>query len=262
MADTRNFQEMIEAQWARENFACVGLDSSYEKIPMLARRRDAHDTILGFNTAIIDATKDLVCAYKINSAFYEVHLDVGWRVIRSTIAHIRVVAPDVPVILDSKRADIGNSNQEYARTAFEYLLADAVTVNPYLGGDALQEFFAHSDKGIFVLCRTSNPGAEEIQKLILNTGEPLYHHIAKKTADSWNANKNCGLVVGATCADELRDVRAVVGSMPILVPGIGMQGGDGGGCRNGQQKLRPHHSCIPHDHICFQWIRLWRSRQT
>ncbi len=223
---------MLEAQWSRGNFVCVGLDSEFGKIPEFAYQArlnsdgvSVEGTIVAFNRAIVEATKDLVCAYKPNIAFYEAHGAEGIAALQRTIADIHAIAPDVPVILDAKRADIGNTNAGYVQAAFEFLQADAITVHPYLGAEALQPFLARAEKGIIVLCRTSNPGAGEFQDLSVN-GEPLYRFVARRVASEWNKNGNCALVVGATYPNELREVRGLVGDMPILIPGIGAQGGD------------------------------------
>ncbi len=235
----RNFLELMKAQWSRGNFVCVGLDSEYQKIPPAAKRRTICETIIAFNEAIISATKDLVCAYKPNIAFYEAHGNAGLIALRETIKYILDVAPEVPVILDAKRADIGNTNTGYVQEAFTFLQADAITVSPYLGAEALQSFLAEADKGIFVLCRTSNPGAGEFQDLLVRRTDhlshlhledeqpiPLYQDVARRVAHRWNEKGNCALVVGATYPDELHAVRKIVGDMPILIPGIGEQGGD------------------------------------
>ncbi|MBI2100869.1 MAG: orotidine-5'-phosphate decarboxylase [Candidatus Vogelbacteria bacterium] len=228
----RNFKQMLETQWSRGNFVCVGLDSEFDKIPECVRvggngdeLLDVEFTVSKFNERIVDATHDLVCAYKPQSAFYEALGDEGWRALRETIAYIHEVAPDVPVILDAKRNDIGNTSEQYARAVFDWLEVDAVTVNPYLGGEALQPFLARAEKGVIVLCRTSNPGAGELQDLAV-LDMPLYQYVAARVAGGWNKNGNCALVVGATYPDELREVRGLVGDMPILIPGIGAQGGD------------------------------------
>lgn len=227
----RNFRQMLEAQWSRGNFVCVGLDSDFSRIPESVcqsaneRKVSVENTIVAFNNAIVVTTRDLVCAYKPNIAFYEAHGGEGLAALHRTIVNIHAIAPDVPVILDAKRADIGNTNMGYVEAAFGFLQADAITVHPYLGAEALQPFLECEDKGIFVLCRTSNPGAGEFQDLSVN-GEPLYRFVARRVANEWNKNGNCALVVGATYPDELREVREIVGDMPILVPGIGAQGGD------------------------------------
>ncbi len=230
----RNFRQMLEAQWSRGNFVCVGLDSDYEKIPEVAEMKlfSIGGKITSFNSAVVNATKDLVCAYKPNTAFYEAYGTEGWVALRQTIEHIHQVAPDVPVILDAKRADIGNTNNGYVQMAFDKLGADAITVHSYLGAEALQPFLARAEKGIFVLCRTSNPGAGEFQDMPVATDwapdgtMPFYQYVAFKVAKDWNKNGNCAVVVGATYPEELRQVRQIVGDMPILIPGIGAQGGD------------------------------------
>lgn len=227
----RNFKQMLEAQWDKGNLVCVGLDSEFSKIPESAyvegNECTVHkgNTIVAFNRAIVEATKDIVCAYKLNTAFYEVHGAEGITALQRTIMDIHVISPDVPVILDAKRADIGNTNAGYVTAAFDFLQADAITVHPYLGAEALNPFLARAEKGVIVLCRTSNPGAGEFQDLHVN-GEPLYCFVARSVANEWNKNVNCMLVVGATCPDELQEVRRIVGDMPILIPGIGVQGGD------------------------------------
>ncbi len=221
----RNFRELLESRWERGNFLCVGLDSELSKIPVSARGTNTYETILTFNKAIVDATKDLVCAFKPNSAFYEAHGDEGWHALRDTVGYIHEAAPDVPVILDAKRADIGNTNDGYVEAIFDHLGVDAVTVHPYLGAEALKPFLDRKEKGIIVLCKTSNPGAGEFQDLLVD-GEPLYRTVAKHVARDWNTNGNCGLVVGATYPEDLKEVRATAGDMPILIPGIGPQGGD------------------------------------
>lgn len=221
----RNFRDLMEAQWAQGKFVCVGLDSDQLKIPRAARWFSARETVVGFNEKIIEATHDVAGFYKPNSAFYEEGGAEGMEALRETIAFTHDCAPEIPVIWDAKRADIGNSNQGYIRAAFEFLQADAITVHPYLGQEALQPFLDCKDKGIFVLCRTSNKGAGEFQDGEMY-GRPLYEYMAFRVATRWNANHNCGLVVGATYPSELKKVREVAGDVPILIPGIGAQGGD------------------------------------
>jgi len=223
--DERNFRQLLENQWAQGKFLCVGLDSDFEKIPEVARKEGVRETIVAFNRAIVDATKDYVCAYKPNSAFYELHGDEGWKALRETITYINEAAPDVAVILDAKRGDIGNTNDAYARSAFDHLRADAVTVHPYFGSEALEPFLARAEKGIIVLCRSSNPGAGELQDLKVGD-TPLYQALASLVSTTWNSRGNCCVMVGATYPGELAEVRAIVGDMPILIPGIGTQNGD------------------------------------
>ncbi len=221
----RNFRALLDKKWDEGKFLCVGLDSDFESIPEWIRKGSVRESIVAFNRGIVDATKDLVCSYKPNSAFYEAWGDEGYRALRETIQYINDQAPDVPVVLDAKRGDIGNTNSQYAQFAFDHLHADAITVHPYFGSDALQPFFDRKDKGIIVLCRSSNPGAGEIQSL--QVGDvPLYQTVATMTAGAWNRNGNTMIMVGATNTDDLAAVRRIVVDMPILIPGIGAQGGD------------------------------------
>ena len=222
---SRNFGELLNAAWSNRRFLCVGLDPDIAKIPESVIGANPIERMLAFNRSIIDATHNVVGAYKPNSAFYEAYGAEGIMILRDTIEYIHQTAPDATVILDAKRADIGNTNNGYVTAAFDYLGADAITVHPYMGGEALAPFFARKDKGVFVLCRTSNIHSDGLQDLIVDE-KPLYMHVARMVAELWNGNKNCGLVVGATYAKELAIIRAVVGDMPILIPGIGAQGGD------------------------------------
>jgi orotidine-5'-phosphate decarboxylase len=223
----RNFMEMIKDGWDEGKFVCIGLDSEYAKIPDCVKEESSSipRAIFAFNREIVEATKHLVCAYKPNSAFYEAYGEGGISALQQTIAYIKDHVPSIPVILDAKRADIGNTNKGYVDGAFRFMKADAITVHPYLGGEALEPFLSQKDKGIIVLCRTSNPNAGEFQDLVVN-GEPLYRFVARRVSTVWNKNGNCAVVVGATYSDELLEVRRIVGDMPILIPGIGAQGGD------------------------------------
>ncbi|MEW6610385.1 MAG: orotidine-5'-phosphate decarboxylase [Patescibacteria group bacterium] len=230
------FDKLNEAMQQNNSLLCVGLDSDFDKIPECLKKgkdksggfssRQRGEMVLKFNQAIIDATKDVVCAYKPNTAFYEALGGRGIEVLKQTIAYIRERAPLIPVILDAKRGDIGSTNAAYVQFAFSYLKADAITLNPYLGKEALIPFLDQQEKGIFVLCRTSNPGAGEFQDIKDAQSEPLYKKVARRVTAQWNTNGNCGLVVGATFSEELKEVRSLVGDMPILIPGIGTQGGD------------------------------------
>lgn len=236
----RNFRELLHERWSHDRFVCVGLDTDPDKIPKIVRR-DANDMFgcVAFNTSIVEATEEFVCAYKLNSAFYEAHGVGGLMALRDSISMIRRLAPQVPIILDAKRADIDSTNNGYVTAGFSILQADAITVNPYLGAQALKPFLDCKDKGIFVLCRTSNAGAGEFQDLECG-GLPLYIHVARHVATKWNANGNCGVVAGATNPGELAAVRFQVDDLPILIPGIGAQGGDveatvkAGKCPNGR----------------------------
>lgn len=218
------FKEKLHAITQKNtSLVCVGLDSDIAKLP--SRVREQADAQFVFNKAIIDATHDLVCAYKPNSAFYEAQGTKGIEALKKTTDYLRSTYPDIPIILDAKRADIGNTNEGYAVFAFDWLGADAITVHPYLGAEALAPFLSREDKCVFVLCRTSNSGSGEFQDLMVGK-KPLYHIVAEHVARQWNTKKNCGLVVGATYPEELVTVRHIVDDMPILIPGIGAQGGD------------------------------------
>jgi len=251
---TRVFSELINARWDERKFVCVGLDSDRDKIPEAAVRDTDEDTLVYFNSAIVDATCDLVCAYKPQIAFYEGLGLGGFSALIRTVSYIHQRAPGVPIIGDMKRGDIGNTNRGYIKAAFEIFNFDAVTVPPYMGKESLKIFLDMKEKSIFVLCRTSNPGAGEFQDLwvyirdlpeevreffaklwgIKNDGMemghariPLYEYVAYRVANQWNDNNTCSLVVGATCPEELARVRKIVGDdLPILIPGIGAQGGD------------------------------------
>lgn len=261
----RNFMALLQAKFDEGKFVCVGLDSDVSKLPEAAKKRVGYNHSISiekgsykfteqmaFNTEIIQATKDLVCAFKPNAAFYEAQGGEGIRTLEATIRYIHEWAPDVPVILDAKRADIGNTNDGYVKFAFDICEADAITVHPTLGMEAMKPFLDRADKGVIVLCRTSNPGAGEFQDLqvkvkgyqlatelgigsavtyYLNGGEdsphvPQWEYVAHSVARRWDYNGNCSVVVGATYPGELAEVRAIVGDMPILIPGIGAQGGD------------------------------------
>ncbi|MBI5470530.1 orotidine-5'-phosphate decarboxylase [Candidatus Kaiserbacteria bacterium] len=222
---SRDWNELIEAQWQAKQFLCVGLDPDLDKIPSHVSGNSLRERIVAFNKAIVEATKDIVACYKPNSAFYEAHGAEGWMALKETVALINEIAPSVPVIFDAKRGDLENTNKSYASAAFDDLGADAITVQPYLGAEALEPFLARADKGVIVLCRTSNPGAGEFQDLLVD-GLPLYQRVAKNVVELWNKNGNCALVVGATYSRELGEVRAIAPDMPILIPGVGEQNGD------------------------------------
>lgn len=220
-----NFKSKLEKIVKKNNsLLCIGLDTDIAKIPDHLKCKQF--PIFEFNREIIDATCDLICAYKPNIAFYEAADGLaGLLQLKKTIDYIKQNYPEIPVILDAKNADIGNTNEGYAKFSFDYLGADAITLHPYLGKEALKPFLERKDKGLFILCRTSNPGAGEFQDLEIN-GKPLYQVVAEKVAKDWNYNDNCGLVVGATYPAQLEIVRRIVGNTPLLIPGIGVQGGD------------------------------------
>jgi orotidine-5'-phosphate decarboxylase len=199
-----------------DSIVSVGLDPDPDRLP--AGVQDADLPRWAFNRRIIDATHDHAACYKPNAAFYED--SDGWRALRETVAYAH--GKDVPVLLDAKRGDIGNTARQYASVLDD---VDAITVNPYLGRDALDPFLSRSEKGIFILCRTSNAGGADLQNLELAGGDTLYEHVATLAAD-WNDHDNVGLVVGATAPEELEAIRKRVPDLPFLVPGVGAQGGD------------------------------------
>ncbi len=235
------FVSQLERLWQQGKFVCVGLDVDYERLPEVVKRAEAgvgasprvrpptriEEAFFIFNREIIDATHDLVCAYKPNSAFYEAQGAAGIRALLRSVQYCKQTYPEIPVILDAKRADIGSTNAGYVASAFDLLGVDAITVHPYLGKEALAPFLERKDKGIIVLAKTSNPGSAEFQNILVGEArEPLYLVVARQVAQNWNTYGNCALVVGATYPEELKRVRECVGDMPILIPGIGAQGGD------------------------------------
>jgi orotidine-5'-phosphate decarboxylase len=216
------FIRHLAEAWAKnDSLVCVGLDPEIERLPPSIAAEPS--PIFQFNKAIIDATADLVCTYKPQFAHYAAY--EAEDQLQRTIEYIHRAYPSIPVILDSKRGDVGNTAERYALEAFERYEADAVTVNPYLGGDALEPFLKHEDKGVVILCRTSNPGARDVQDLQIGSRR-LYHVIAELVAQRWNMRGNCMMVVGATYPRELAEIRQIAGDIPFLVPGVGAQGGD------------------------------------
>lgn len=223
---TRFFDALNTAIDRNNSLLCVGLDPVIDKMP--EHLRSSPTAIFDFNKAIIDATADLVCAYKPNIAFYSQYKLAGLQQLEQTIAYIKQTYPEIPVILDSKRGDIGNTNTGYASEAFDWFNADAVTVSPYMGIGSLAPLFERTDKGIVVLCRTSNEEAAELQNIRdQKTGASVYSIVADSAKAQHDKTGNVLLVVGATNPDELAAIRAQVGpEMVFLVPGIGAQGGD------------------------------------
>lgn len=216
------FIEKLKARWKSNNsLVCIGLDPDLNKIP--DHIREMEQPIYEFNRVIIDSTHDLVCAYKPQIAYYSAF--GAEHELELTIKYINKKYPDIPVILDAKRGDIGATAKMYAMEAFDRYGADAVTVNPYMGGDTLKPFLDREEKGVVILCRTSNQGAGDLQDIESNN-EKIYRIIARRAASDWNYNKNIMLVVGATYPEELGEIRAITGEIPFLVPGIGAQGGD------------------------------------
>jgi orotidine-5'-phosphate decarboxylase len=211
-------EKLAEASRKNKSLLCVGLDTDPSLLP-------DNVTVLEFNKAIIDATADLVCAYKPNIAFYEAMGNPGMDALEKTREYI---PENIPVIIDAKRGDIGNTAKAYARSLFEHFNFDAMTASPYLGFDSLEPFILYRDRGVFILCRTSNPGAADFQSLQIETdGKPkkLFEIVAEKVS-TWNTHGNLGLVVGATYPQELKTIRERYPDMMLLIPGVGTQGGE------------------------------------
>lgn len=218
-----HFMTALADAWReRDSLLCVGLDPDPARFPRhFAGQPDA---IFTFCREIVDATADLVCAFKPQIAYFAAHRAEDQ--LEALIAHIHEHHPGTPVILDAKRGDIGSTAEQYAVEAFERFGADAITVNPFMGRDSLEPYLGRPDKGVIVLCRTSNPGGSDLQFLDVGGGERLFERVARLAAEEWNANGNVSLVVGATFPAEIGRVRELTGDMPLLVPGIGAQGGD------------------------------------
>ena len=221
-----HFMTRLAANWAdRNSLLCVGLDPDPAKFP--AHLQGKPTAIFDFCAAVVDATADLVCCFKPQIAYFAAHRAEDQ--LEALIAHIHEKHPNTPVILDAKRGDIGSTAEQYAIEAFERFRADAVTVNPYMGRDSAEPYLAYPDKGVILLCRTSNAGGSDLQFLDVAADgktEKLYERVARLVSEDWNGSGNCGLVVGATFPAEIARVRALTGNMPLLVPGIGAQGGD------------------------------------
>ncbi len=212
---------------SQDTMLCIGLDPDPSRFPPSLTGHGG--AIYAFCRAIVDATADLVCAFKPQIAYFSsAHAETQ---LENLISYIHEQYPHIPVILDAKRGDIGSTATHYAMEAFERYQADAITVNPYMGFDSIEPYLAYADKGVFVLCRTSNPGGSDIQFLEVQDEKtqkfiPLYAKVAQMASQQWNANGQIGLVVGATFPEEISRVRTIVGKMPLLIPGIGAQGGD------------------------------------
>ncbi|WP_374383640.1 orotidine-5'-phosphate decarboxylase [Thermomonas sp.] len=222
------FIDKLRARWQQaDSLVCVGLDPDPAKFPDAFV--DDEDALFSFCRDIVDATAPYACAFKPQIAYFAAH-NGGEAALQRLVAHVNGAHPDVPVILDAKRGDIGSTAAQYAVEAFERYGADAVTLNPYMGRDSADPFLQYNDRGCVFLCHTSNPGARDFQELTVpdgsGGGEPLYQRIARTIAGEWNADGNCALVVGATFPEELKVIRGIVGDMPLLIPGIGAQGGD------------------------------------
>lgn len=215
------FKEKLKTIWGKnDSLVCVGLDPDISRFPV--HLTNGLDSIFQFNKAVIDATHDLVCAFKPQIAYFSA--EGAEKQLEQTIGYIRSNYPHIPIILDAKRGDIGSTAKKYATEVFDRYGVDAVTVNPYLGYESIEPFLAYQEKGTIILCRTSNPGAGDIQDLVVD-GEPLYIRVARLASENWNTNNNCLLVVGATWPSKMSEIRKIVGDMPFLVPGVGAQGG-------------------------------------
>jgi len=215
------FLRQLDASWsASDSMLCVGLDPDPTRMPLPLD--GAHNATEHFCKAIIDATADLVCAFKPQIAYFS--SQGAEAALERVCQYVRETYPNVTLILDAKRGDIGSTAEHYAEEAFGRYGAHAVTVNPYLGTDSVAPYFEYGG-GVIALCRTSNPGGDDIQSLVAD-GSPIYAHVARLVADDWSTRGDCGLVVGATYPSELADVRAIAPNVPILVPGVGAQGGD------------------------------------
>ena len=219
-----SFTQQLQSAWASQgSMLCVGFDPDPKRLPPLLQGKP--EGIFEFCREIADATADLACSFKPQFAYFA--SQGAEAQLEKLIAHLKNKYPKIPVILDAKRGDIGSTAEHYALEAFERYGADAVTVSPYLGFDSVEPYLKHAGKGVIVLCRTSNPGGSDLQFLnVAPGGEPLYLHVAKLAAQQWNGSGQISLVVGATFPEEIVKVRAVVGEMPLLIPGIGAQGGD------------------------------------
>lgn len=217
------FIKKLQHSWAEQrSLLTLGLDPDPQRMPQSLRAQP--DYLYEFCRQMVDACAPHVCAFKPQIAYFaSAH---GEMQLEALCRYIKQQYPTHPLILDAKRGDIGTTAEHYAKEAFERYQADAVTVNPYMGLDSLEPFLQWRDKGVFILCRTSNPGGSDLQFLTLDNGQPLYLYLAELIATQWDQHQQCGLVVGATYPDEIRAVRAVVGDRPLLIPGIGAQGGN------------------------------------
>lgn len=221
---SNTFTQQLQSAWASQgSMLCVGFDPDPQRLPDAFKGKP--EGIFEFCREIADATADLVCAFKPQFAYFASQRAEAQ--LEKLAGYLKDKYPHIPVILDSKRGDIGSTADHYALEAFERYGADAVTVNPYMGFDTIEPYLKHAGKGVIVLCRTSNPGGSDLQFLnVAPNGEPLYLHVAKLAAQQWNASGQISLVVGATFPEEIAKVRSIVGDMPLLIPGIGAQGGD------------------------------------
>lgn len=219
------FSDKLQNAFSKKKFVSVGLDPEISRLPNNFIEGDPITATREFLFNIVDSTGDLVCVFKPNSAFYEAFGSAGLSLLSETVSYIHEKFPEVVVIDDAKRADIGNTNNGYVKAIFDEIKADAVTVHPYVGHEALMPFLERKEKGVFVYCKSSNPGAGEFQDLDVG-GKKVYEIVAENVSKEWNTNNNCGLVVGATYPEEAAKIRALAPDLPFLIPGIGAQGGD------------------------------------
>jgi len=226
------FSQKVQRRWDRSLFLCVGLDGSADKLPSSLAGQPVEDGLFEFNRQIIEATAEFAAIYKPNIAFYEQSGPPGLVALKRTCDWLKSRHPEIPILLDAKRGDLANTNESYAAAFFNYYEVDAVTVQPYMGAGPLAPFLSHPEKGIFVLCHTSNPDSASFQGQVVAAtdeypAEPLYHRVARLAAGpEWNYNGNVGLVTGATFPAELGEIRSLAPQLPFLIPGIGAQGGD------------------------------------
>lgn len=220
------FIEKLKNRWTQSNsLLCVGLDPDFDRFPLSIKEKK--NPYFEFCTAIVDTTAEFACAFKPQIAYFASCGAEGE--LKDIIDYIHEKHPDIPVVLDSKRGDIGSTAKHYAKEAFVRYGADAVTLSPYMGFDSVQPYLEYEDRGAILLCRTSNPGGNDIQMLQVD-GKPIYQRVAELASGPWNLNGQLGLVVGATYPNEIAAVRTIVGDLPLLVPGVGAQGGDINAC--------------------------------
>ena len=234
-------RQILQAEQAHHSLLCVGLDPEPAKFP--GAWRGDPSRIFDFCAAIVDATQDLALAFKPQIAYFAAHRAEDQ--LERLIQHIHRAAPQVPVILDAKRGDIGSTAEQYAIEAFERYQADAVTLSPFMGFDSIEPYLAYPDKGIFLLCRTSNPGGSDLQAQPLASGELLFEHVARLAAGPWNRTGQLGLVVGATYPNEIKRVRELAPTLPLLIPGVGAQGGDAQATVQAGWRATPGHTTGP-----------------
>lgn len=225
---TQSFTSALCSRWRHESFVCIGLDIDSEKLPAIFKNiSDEQERVTTFAKEMVDATHRYACAYKLNSAHYERLGAAGYESMKDIITYIHVSRPGIPVILDAKRGDIDTTNEYYAKALFDELGADAVTVHPYMGGQSLKPFLSRKEKGVIVMAVNTTPGADEFQSISVGSADiPLYEYVCRQVAADWNVNGNCAVTASALDTNTLLRVRAAIGEMPILLLGVGAQGGN------------------------------------